>query len=78
MTVRTTILLALAVVGAAAASPAGAEITAHERAACIGDVRKLCPDELARHDVPGGIACLLRNRDRLSAPCRKVLADRGA
>lgn len=67
------VLLSLALSGPARA----ADITPHERAVCLPEVRRLCPDEVARRDIPGGLACLVRNRERLSAACRKVLADHG-
>lgn len=52
-------------------------ITRHERAACIADARKYCPDELASKDIQAGIACMIRNKSRLSPACQKVLTDHG-
>jgi hypothetical protein len=49
--------------------------TPEERAACQGDVHKYCERELP--DVMRVASCLQANRQRLTAACRQVLANRG-
>lgn len=49
--------------------------TPEERAACQADVQKYCERELP--DVMRVAACLQANRQRISAACRQVLANRG-
>jgi hypothetical protein len=49
--------------------------TPEERAACQADVQKYCERELP--DVMRVAACLQKNRQRISAACRQVLANRG-
>jgi hypothetical protein len=49
--------------------------TPEERAACQADVQKYCERELP--DVMQVAACLQKNRQRISAACRQVLANRG-
>lgn len=53
--------------------------TEQERAACHPDVVRFCEAELAANadDVFGILGCLQRNRTRISAACRTVLADHG-
>jgi hypothetical protein len=50
-----------------------------ERAACRPDVLKFCQPELSKNqdDVFAILACLQRNRTRISAPCQQVLASNG-
>ncbi|MDP4022712.1 hypothetical protein Q8W71_08765 [Methylobacterium sp. NEAU 140] len=59
------------------AVPARADVTAAQRAACTGDVWRLCTSEIP--NVEGIKACLRREKPRLSAGCRTVMesADRG-
>jgi hypothetical protein len=53
--------------------------TAHDRNACHPDVVRFCQKELAanKDDVFAILGCLQRNRSRISAACRQVLADNG-
>ena len=49
------------------------ELTAVQRDACMGDYEKYC-----KGTVPGGgriIACLAKSSDKLTAACKKVLAE---
>jgi hypothetical protein len=49
------------------------ELTAEQRSACMGDYQTYC-----KGTKPGGgriIACLAKSNDKLTAECRKVLAD---
>jgi hypothetical protein len=50
-----------------------------ERAACRPDVVKFCQAELSANqdDVFAILACLQRNRTRISPPCQQVLANNG-
>ena len=50
-----------------------------ERAACHPDVVKFCQAELSNNqdDAFTILACLQRNRPRISAACQQVLADHG-
>ncbi|MGA8612940.1 MAG: hypothetical protein WB760_14830 [Xanthobacteraceae bacterium] len=50
-----------------------------ERAACRPDVVKFCQAELSTNqdDVFAILACLQRNRMRITAPCQQVLANNG-
>jgi hypothetical protein len=48
-------------------------LTAEQRSACKGDYQKYCKDV-----TPGGgriIACLVKQNDKLTPACQKVLAD---
>jgi len=51
------------------------QVTPEERAACQADVQKYCERELP--DVMRVASCLQANRNRISAACRQVLANRG-
>lgn len=53
------------------ASPALAEATSAQRAACTPDVMSLCMSEIP--DVAAIKLCLKRERPRLSAACRSVM-----
>ena len=49
------------------------ELTAEQRSACKGDYEKYC-----KGTTPGGgriIACLAKSSDKLTAGCKKVLAE---
>jgi hypothetical protein len=49
------------------------QLTTEQRDACMGDYQKYC-----KGTTPGGgriIACLAKSSDRLTAECRKVVAD---
>jgi hypothetical protein len=49
------------------------ELTAEQRSACKGDYEKFC-----KGTTPGGgriIACLSKSSDKLTADCKKVLAE---
>ena len=50
-----------------------------ERTACRPDVVKLCQAELSKNqdDVLAILACLQRNRTRISPACQQVLANHG-
>jgi hypothetical protein len=50
-----------------------------ERTACRPDVVKFCQAELSTNqdDVFAILACLQRNRMRITAPCQQVLASNG-
>jgi hypothetical protein len=61
--------LAFAAVSAASAQ----EFSAEQRAACKGDYDQFC-----KGTMPGGgrvLACLAKNNDKLSAACKKVVAE---
>jgi hypothetical protein len=66
------ILITAAILYAAPAALAQ-ELTAAQRDACMGDYEKYC-----KGTVPGGgriIACLNKSADKLTAACKKVLAE---
>jgi hypothetical protein len=49
------------------------QLTAEQRDACMGDYQKYC-----KGTTPGGgriIACLARSNDKLTAECKKVVAE---
>lgn len=61
--------LALAAVSSASAQ----EFSAEQRAACSADYNAFC-----KGTMPGGgrvLACLAKNNDKLSAACKKVVAE---
>jgi hypothetical protein len=81
------VTLALLLAGATAAlaqqfpaQPAAPQMGSEaERAACRPDVVKFCQAELSANqgNVFAILACLQRNRTRISAPCQQVLASNG-
>jgi hypothetical protein len=60
----------------AAASPAAAQGTPEQRAACEGDAMRLCGQFVPNVDQI--ISCMSRNRRYLSAPCRAVFDGGGS
>jgi hypothetical protein len=57
----------------AATAASAQEFSAEQRAACKGDYDQFC-----KGTMPGGgrvLACLSKNNDKLSAACKKVVAD---
>ena len=65
--------ISLLVPSAATAQQSGTE---REQRACARNVQKYCRPVLGQGDL-AVLACLQRNRDRLSASCKKVLTDHG-
>jgi hypothetical protein len=59
--------------GAAWAQHSGTE---QEHRACVGNVQRYCRAVMDQGDF-AVLACLQQHREKLSAPCRKVLADHG-
>jgi len=55
-------------------SRAHAQGTSAERAACTPDAFQLCLGHAIIGDIPGVITCLIANKQKLSKPCRDVLA----
>jgi hypothetical protein len=68
MKLKTATLLAAVALG----SPALAQGTAEQRAACTPDVFRLCSSDIP--NVPAIVACLQREKANLSNPCRLVMA----
>ena len=69
----TRIALAVALSLAFLAPALAQDFTAEQRAACKDDYDKFC-----KGTMPGGgrvIACLSKNNDKLTASCKKVVAD---
>jgi len=70
----TRIILAALVLSPLVLNAASAqEFSAEQRAACSADYNTFC-----KGTMPGGgrvLACLSKNNDKLSAACKKVVAD---
>ena len=69
--IRLVFAAALALVTVSAAS--AQEFSAEQRAACSADYNAFC-----KGTMPGGgrvLACLAKNNDKLSAACKKVVAE---
>jgi hypothetical protein len=64
-------LLVAAISQAAAQSGA----TPQEKMACRSDAQTLCSEHIGK--PPEMNACLRENKEKLSAPCRKVVEDHG-
>ncbi|RDV01417.1 hypothetical protein DXH78_19000 [Undibacter mobilis] len=67
------IALAAFVAVAAVSAASAQEFSAEQRAACKSDYDQFC-----KGTMPGGgrvLACLSKNNDKLSAACKKVVAD---
>jgi hypothetical protein len=66
--------LALGLVGAVSLmpAPAAAQGTPEQRQACQPDAMRLCSEFVP--DVDRITACMVKNRIRLSAPCRAVFS----
>jgi hypothetical protein len=47
----------------------------HGRGACREDAEKLCASEAASHDRAAVRACLNKNLEKVSAPCRERLTQ---
>jgi hypothetical protein len=62
--------LAASVISAAAQSP-----TREEQAACRSDAQKLCSQHIGKAQEMR--ACLVSNKDKLSAACKAVVENRG-
>jgi Cysteine rich repeat len=58
---------------AQAAAQSGA--TPQEKMACRSDAQTLCSEHIGK--PPEMNACLRENKEKLSAPCRKVVEDHG-
>lgn len=68
-----TFALAFGTLAFSFASANAQEFSAEQRAACKGDYDQFC-----KGTMPGGgrvLACLSKNSDKLSAACKKVVAD---
>jgi hypothetical protein len=52
------------------------DVRARGERACKGDASRLCKDVLEAGDS-AVLACFQKNQERLSAPCRKFLAEQG-
>lgn len=63
--------LALCALALVAATPAIAEGTQAQRDACTPDVMRLCGEDIP--DVPRIIACLRRERAKVSAACQGAM-----
>ena len=66
------IILALTLLASAAAIGSAAE-NEEGRKACTNDANTLCPDELP--DREKVYACLVKNINQLSPPCKKVISE---
>ncbi|MCW5688775.1 MAG: hypothetical protein KIT76_09550 [Pseudolabrys sp.] len=68
-----TVLAALVFTSFAFSAASAQEFSAQQRVACKGDYDQFC-----KGTMPGGgrvLACLSKNNDKLSAACKKVVAD---
>ena len=68
-----TVLAALVFTTFAVTAASAQDFSAEQRAACKGDYDQFC-----KSTMPGGgrvLACLSKNNDKLSASCKKVVAD---
>jgi hypothetical protein len=68
-----TVLAALVFTTFAVTAASAQDFSAEQRAACKGDYDQFC-----KGTMPGGgrvLACLSKNNDKLSAACKKVVAD---
>ena len=68
-----TVLAALVFTTFAVTAASAQDFSADQRAACKGDYDQFC-----KGTMPGGgrvLACLSKNNDKLSAACKKVVAD---
>jgi hypothetical protein len=68
-----TVLAALVFTTFAVTAASAQDFSAEQRAACKGDYDQFC-----KGTMPGGgrvLACLSKNNDKLSASCKKVVAD---
>jgi hypothetical protein len=73
MTRTVTAALALSVLALSFAAAQAQDFTAAQRAACKSDYESFC-----KGTMPGGgrvLACLSKDNDKLSASCKKVVAD---
>ncbi len=65
-------VVALGLGALVAPSPAAAQGTPEQRAACQDDAFRVCPDAIP--DEARVRACFIKNRHRLSIACRRVMA----
>ena len=68
-----TVLAALVFTTFAVTAASAQDFSAEQRAACKGDYDQFC-----KGTMPGGgrvLACLSKNNDKLSAACKKVVAE---
>ena len=67
--------LVIAEVGASSAEGQAIRVSASDRAACMPDAMRLCPDAVP--NVQNVLICFGQNRDKISNRCRTVLAGHG-
>ena len=68
-----TVLAAFVFTSLAFTAASAQDFTAEQRAACSADYNSFC-----KGTMPGGgrvLACLSKNNDKLSAACKKVVAE---
>jgi hypothetical protein len=70
---QTAAALGFACAASLAAQPAGAQGTPEQRQACQPDAMRLCGEFVP--DVERITACMVKNRIRLSAPCRVYFVE---
>lgn len=63
-----------AVIAGALVSPAHAQGTSSERAACISDAFRLCLAQAITANARGVASCLIAHKQQLSPTCRAVFA----